>query len=427
MFHDRGLFLSKGIIQAAGPIKTRLMYLIREKGNGITYPDPLRPKVVYIVVSLNSTCPQDYIALAATDTETFHQCSISSDWTTSNVIKHFARVEEDSPANESSLSINRKYVVREEWVEECIAKKRLIDEREGFGGWEVKVTFDPSLASGPSRASKISLPTVSAAASAPPSLLARIGSPSVSTPQDEETSRDAFDSNNLLSRIGSPVTSKTEAETFPSSPGSSHPSLPAVDSLSSPVYPARPGRAKLGQAIQGGHLGHPSAIPTREKEKDQIEVDRNDTQTRKIESTDKGKGKEHLGETQGAGLFTVAGAVPLSFWVYAVRSVRGQEWRVVVSEEWISDCVEKGKLLDVKRYLLEVPPSEEDEVAGVLEDIGMEEEEENGGEEETGHSDPREGDSDGRGGAREASGVEEAINPKEKSAVKKPESSSGGW
>lgn len=54
------------------------------------------------------------------------------------MIKHFARVEEDSPANESSLSINRKYVVREEWVEECIAKKRLIDEREGFGGWEVK-------------------------------------------------------------------------------------------------------------------------------------------------------------------------------------------------------------------------------------------------------------------------------------------------
>lgn len=41
-------------------------------------------------------------------------------------------MEEDSPANESSLSINRKYVVREEWVEECIAKKRLIDEREGL-------------------------------------------------------------------------------------------------------------------------------------------------------------------------------------------------------------------------------------------------------------------------------------------------------
>lgn len=53
------------------------------------------------------------------------------------------------------------------------------------------MTFDPSLASGPSRASKLSLPTVSAAASAPPSLLARIGSPSVSTPQDGDTSRDA--------------------------------------------------------------------------------------------------------------------------------------------------------------------------------------------------------------------------------------------
>lgn len=66
------------------------------------------------------------------------------------------------------------------------------------------MTFDPSLASGPSRASKLSLPAVSAAASAPLSLLARIGSPSVSTPQDGDTSRDAFDSSNLLSRIGSP-------------------------------------------------------------------------------------------------------------------------------------------------------------------------------------------------------------------------------
>ncbi|KAL0247000.1 hypothetical protein I308_104032 [Cryptococcus tetragattii IND107] len=153
--------------------------------------EELKQERLYIIVRLDSTCPQDYVALAATDIETFHQCSISSDWTTPNVIKHFARVEEDLPANESSLSINRKYVLREEWVEECIAKKRLIDEREGFGGWEVKVTFDPSLASGPSRASKLSLPTVSAAASAPPSLLARIGSPSVSTPQDGDTSRDA--------------------------------------------------------------------------------------------------------------------------------------------------------------------------------------------------------------------------------------------
>lgn len=55
------------------------------------------------------------------------------------------------------------------------------------------------------------------------------------------------------------VTSKTEAETFPLSQGSSHPSLPAVDSLPSPFYPARPERAKLGQSIQGGHLGHRSA------------------------------------------------------------------------------------------------------------------------------------------------------------------------
>lgn len=29
MFRDRGFFLSKDIIQAAGPSKTRLMYLIR--------------------------------------------------------------------------------------------------------------------------------------------------------------------------------------------------------------------------------------------------------------------------------------------------------------------------------------------------------------------------------------------------------------
>lgn len=297
------------------------------------------------------------------------------------------------------------------------------------------------------------------------------------------------------------VTSKTEAETFPLSQGSSHPSLPAVDSLPSPFYPARPERAKLGQSIQGGHLGHRSAslqpsdspllpsflpfpqantlgpvsipdalttpgasneqglpimndgsvqfhspsshvpasssslsssnasvrpfqllqplqplqsitassdrgagpsteheqtilslssqsahvpsirpdahtripsplflrmppisslsmsscnpsssftdpgptlasssttadqlsVPTREKEKDQIEVDRNDTQTGKIESIDKGKGKERLGETQDAGLFTVAGAVPLSFWVYGGPRARTLEIVIIVS------------------------------------------------------------------------------------------------
>lgn len=297
------------------------------------------------------------------------------------------------------------------------------------------------------------------------------------------------------------VTSKTEAETFPSSQGSSHHSLPAVDSLPSPFYPARPERPKLGQSIQGSHLGHPSpslqpsdsphlpsslpfpqantlgpvstpdalttpgasneqglpvmndgsvqfhspsshvpasssslsssnasvrpfqllqplqplqsitansdrgagpsteheqtilslsgqpahvpsirpdahtsissplflrmppisspsmsscnpsssftdpgptlasssttadqlSVPKREEEKDQIEVDRNDTQTGKIESADKGKGKERLGETQGAGLFTVAGAVPLSFWVYGGPRARTLEIVITVS------------------------------------------------------------------------------------------------
>lgn len=73
------------------------------------------------------------------------------------------------------------------------------------------------------------------------------------------------------------------------------------------------------------------SVPTREKEKDQIEVDRNDTQTGKIESIDKGKGKERLGETQDAGLFTVAGAVPLSFWVYGGPRARTLEIVIIVS------------------------------------------------------------------------------------------------
>lgn len=54
------------------------------------------------------------------------------------MIKHLAKVKGDLPANEVPSSLNRKYVLREEWVEECIAKKKFIDEREGFGGWEVK-------------------------------------------------------------------------------------------------------------------------------------------------------------------------------------------------------------------------------------------------------------------------------------------------
>lgn len=59
------------------------------------------------------------------------------------MIKHLAKVKGDLPANEVPSSLNRKYVLREEWVEECIAKKKLIDEREEFGGWEVKYVRYP--------------------------------------------------------------------------------------------------------------------------------------------------------------------------------------------------------------------------------------------------------------------------------------------
>lgn len=111
----------------------------------------------------------------------------------------------------------------------------------------------------------------------------------------------------------------------------------------------------------------------------------------------------------------------------------------MISEEWILDCVEKGELLDVKRYLLEVPPSEEEEVAGVLEDIDMEEEEgikgdeeedknrdeeeDKNREEERGHNDER----DGHRNTGEPVRIVEAINSKERLAIKKPEKSSSGW
>lgn len=103
----------------------------------------------------------------------------------------------------------------------------------------------------------------------------------------------------------------------------------------------------------------------------------------------------------------------------------------MISEEWILDCVEKGELLDVKRYLLEVPPSEEEEVAGVLEDIDMEEEEgikgddeeDKNREEERGHNDER----DGHRNTGEPVRIDEAISSKERLAIKKPEKSSSGW
>lgn len=69
----------------------------------------------------------------------------------------------------------------------------------------------------------------------------------------------------------------------------------------------------------------------KEKDKDQIEVDQNGSRAGKIESVDKGKGEERLGDTQGAGLFTVAGAVPLSFWVYGGSRARTLEIVITVS------------------------------------------------------------------------------------------------
>lgn len=80
-----------------------------------------------------------------------------------------------------------------------------------------------------------------------------------------------------------------------------------------------------------GHVSVPMREKEKEKEKDQIEVDQNDSQAGKIGSVDKGKGKERLGETQGAGLFTVAGAVPLSFWVYGGPRARTLEIVITVS------------------------------------------------------------------------------------------------
>lgn len=75
------------------------------------------------------------------------------------------------------------------------------------------------------------------------------------------------------------------------------------------------------------------SVPMQEKEKDkdQIKVDQNGSQAGKIESVDKGKGEERLGDTQGAGLFTVAGAVPLSFWVYGGSRARTLEIVITVS------------------------------------------------------------------------------------------------
>lgn len=104
-------------------------------------------------------------------------------------------------------------------------------------------------------------------------------------------------------------------------------SFPSLSSCNPSTSFTDPGQTLASSSTTADQL----SVPTREKEKDPIEVDRNDTQMGKIESTDKGKGKEHLGETQGAGLFTVAGAVPLSFWVYGGPRARILEIVITVS------------------------------------------------------------------------------------------------
>ncbi|ODN95677.1 hypothetical protein I350_08394 [Cryptococcus amylolentus CBS 6273] len=114
---------------------------------GTAIADALHTRVQVVVVNIDPDWPTNLCLLVqADDTDTFDVCKEYNNWTTSNAIRHLAQVVGDLREGEVKW---RKRVVRKEWLTACRDSGMYLGEKEGFGGWEVKATWDPHLASRP--------------------------------------------------------------------------------------------------------------------------------------------------------------------------------------------------------------------------------------------------------------------------------------
>ncbi|WVQ75694.1 hypothetical protein IAR50_005324 [Cryptococcus sp. DSM 104548] len=114
---------------------------------GTAIADALHSRVQIVVVNIDPSWPTNLCLLVQSDdTDTFDLCKEYNNWTTSNAIRHLAQVEGEMREGEVRW---RKRVVRKEWLGACRDSGMYLGEKEGFGGWEVKATWDPHLASRP--------------------------------------------------------------------------------------------------------------------------------------------------------------------------------------------------------------------------------------------------------------------------------------
>ncbi|WVW86465.1 hypothetical protein I302_108513 [Kwoniella bestiolae CBS 10118] len=118
--------------------RVRLMERIKSHGGALS-KKPNSTHVTTILISLPTSYPRNTVLLI--DTFTSNRLPEVGRWTTRDVMQHLALLSFER-ASEGQRGV-RKRVLRLEWVEECLRSGRVGDERDDFGGWEVKATHDP--------------------------------------------------------------------------------------------------------------------------------------------------------------------------------------------------------------------------------------------------------------------------------------------
>ncbi|WWC91979.1 uncharacterized protein L201_006933 [Kwoniella dendrophila CBS 6074] len=124
-----------------------LIEMIRRHGGSLCR-DPDSMNVTNIIVNLSqATTPFDVVySIDKLFNRKIRRPSFGQ-WNLDNIITYLAKLSgsshNHSNSNSKSSLLQRKVVLREEWLVECIEKGRLIEEEDYYGGWEVRGTYDP--------------------------------------------------------------------------------------------------------------------------------------------------------------------------------------------------------------------------------------------------------------------------------------------
>ncbi|ODN76471.1 hypothetical protein L198_08066 [Cryptococcus wingfieldii CBS 7118] len=371
---------------------------------GTAIADALHTRVQVVVVNIDPDWPTNLCLLVqADDTDTFDVCKEYNNWTTSNAIRHLAQVVGDLREGEVKW---RKRVVRKEWLSACRDSGMYLGEKEGFGGWEVKATWDPHLASRPNepyagedgehqndeyhpgeRENVQGVDDLHADnnGNASPSRLPldipdRLLSMAQPRPPLDPSPTKPFD----------PRIKINGTEPYPSPQDSAYLPRATLPPAGSPINIRRPA-PQLSEALSGlmaaplpvlnGGLGNGHGPPSRA-------------------GTATGSAVGSVGSgtvgTRKEGLFVIGGMVPLTFFmvepsraveimiktlgagiitlphvaqihlfpiprltapqnpdhVSALEALRGDEGKVAVSQEWVLDCCERMEVLPMEAYLV---------------------------------------------------------------------------